>query len=182
MISFKEHIEQLDEMPGANMDTRKVHQHLKKSGWALTRTGGGHDVYTHPKSPKHIAVPRHKQLKAPLIRGIMKDAQINEDGEGAITNNVGGGQIAGLGTGRFAEPGIQKRKKFAGSQVFKVPTKNFVMARMLKRKGMRFETYLGDLSVSKEISEFANKNWKEGIVLEDEQTGAMMYLRYGRGN
>jgi hypothetical protein len=53
---------------------------------------------------------------------------------------------------------------------------------MLKRKGMRFEAYLGDLAVSKEISEFANKNWKEGIVLEDEQTGAMMYLRYGKGN
>jgi len=108
--------------------------------------------------------------------------QLDEDGEGAITNNVGGGHIAGLGTGRFAEPGIQKRKKFAGSQVFKVPTKNFVMARMLKRKGMRFETYLGDAEISKEISEFANKNWKEGIVLEDEQTGAMMYLRYGKGN
>ena len=27
----------------------------------------------------------------------------------------------------------------------------------------------------------ANKNWKEGIVLEDEQSGAMVYLRYGKG-
>ena len=55
------------------------------------------------------------------------------------------------------------------------------MARMLKRKYARFESYLGDPVIAKEISEYANKNWKEGIVLEDEQTGAMMYLRYGRG-
>jgi len=184
MNSFKEHIEQLEEMPGANMDTRKVHQHLKKSGWALTRTSGGHDVYTHPQSPKHIAVPRHKQLKAPLVRGIMKDAQINEDGAIAMspTNNVGGGEIAALGTGRFAEPGIQKRKKFAGSTVFTVPTKNFVMAKMMKRKYAKFEQYLGDPIIAKEIAEYANKNWSEGIVLEDEQTGAMCYLRYGKGN
>lgn len=75
----KEDIEQIEEMPGANMDTRAVHKHLRKSGWSLTRTKGSHDVYTHPKSEKHIAVPRHKQLKAPLVRGIMKDAQVSED-------------------------------------------------------------------------------------------------------
>jgi hypothetical protein len=100
------------------------------------------------------------------------------------TNAVAGGAIAGIGVPNpnlpnQAEPGI--KKKFAGSRVFKVPTKNFVMARMLKRKYARFESYLGDPVIAKEISEYANKNWKEGIVLEDEQTGAMMYLRYGRG-
>ena len=62
-----ESVEQLDEMPESSMKTRDVHAHLKKSGWELKRTGGGHDVYAHPKSDKHIAVPRHKQLKAPLI-------------------------------------------------------------------------------------------------------------------
>jgi len=74
-----EEAEHLDEMPGANMDTVAVHRHLRKGGWSLTRTKGGHDVYTHPKSEKHIAVPRHRQLKAPLVRGIMKDAQVSED-------------------------------------------------------------------------------------------------------
>jgi hypothetical protein len=103
--------------------------------------------------------------------------------EDAPTNSVGGGAIAGLGIPNpilpnQAEPGIER---FAGSRVFKVPTKNFVMAKMLKRKFAKFESYLGDPVVAKEISEYANKNWKEGIVLEDEQTGAMVYLRYGRG-
>jgi len=77
----EEDVEQIEEMPGANMDTRAVHKHLRKAGWSLTRSKGAHDVYTHPKSEKHIAVPRHKQLKAPLVRGIMKDAQVSEEVE-----------------------------------------------------------------------------------------------------
>jgi len=98
--------------------------------------------------------------------------------EDVPTNAVAGGHVAGLGVGSQGEPGI---RRFAGSRVFKVPTKNFVMARMLKRKYAKFEQYLGDQVISQEIAEYANKNWKEGIVLEDEQTGAMVYLRYGKG-
>ena len=94
------------------------------------------------------------------------------------TNSVAGGHVAGLGVGPQGEPGI---RRFAGSRVFKVPTKNFVLAKMLKRKYAKFEEYLGDSEIAKEIAEYANKNWKEGIVLEDEQTGAMMYVRYGKG-
>lgn len=74
-----EEVEQLDEMPGANMDTRAVHSHLKKKGWSLTRTSGSHDVYTHPEAKHHIAVPRHKQLKAPLVKGILKQSEVRED-------------------------------------------------------------------------------------------------------
>lgn len=107
--------------------------------------------------------------------------KLKEDMGVAPTNNVGGGAIAGMGVGPQGEPGI-KRKKFAGSTVFKVPTKSFVMAKMLKRKYARFESYLGDPDVAKEISEYANSNWKEAIIIEDEQTGAMMYIRYGKGN
>lgn len=103
--------------------------------------------------------------------------KLKEDGI-VPTNNVGGGAIAGAGVGPQGEPGI---KRFAGNRVFKVPTKNFVMARMLKRKYQRFESYLGDESIAEEIREYANKNYGAGIVLEDEQTGAMMFLRYGKG-
>ena len=106
--------------------------------------------------------------------------------EDSPTNSVGGGAVAGIGVENpnlpnQAEPGV-KRKKFAGSTVFKVPTKSFVMAKMLKRKGVRFESYLGDPDIAREVAEFANKNWHEAIILEDEQTGAMVYLRYGKGN
>ena len=78
-VPTKEEVEQLDEMPGANMDTRAVHSHLKKKGWSLSRTSGGHDVFTHPNAAHHIPVPRHRQLKAPLVKGILKSAQLSED-------------------------------------------------------------------------------------------------------
>ena len=77
--TVSEEVEQLDEMPGANMDTRAVHAHLKKKGWSLSRTSGGHDVYTHPEAEHHIAVPRHRQLKAPLVKGILKQSIVKEE-------------------------------------------------------------------------------------------------------
>ena len=79
--SVSEEVEQLDEMPGANMDTRAVHQHLKKKGWSITRTSGGHDVFTHPEAKHHIPVPRHRQLKAPLVKGILKQSEVREEVE-----------------------------------------------------------------------------------------------------
>jgi predicted RNA binding protein YcfA (HicA-like mRNA interferase family) len=83
-----EEVEQLEEMPGANMDTRAVHQHLKKRGWKLSRTSGSHDVYTHPDAKHHIPVPRHRQLKAPLVKGILKQAEINEQAESDTTEKT----------------------------------------------------------------------------------------------
>jgi predicted RNA binding protein YcfA (HicA-like mRNA interferase family) len=77
--SLEEQIQMLDEMPGANMDTRAVHQHLKKQGWKLSRSSGSHDVFTHPEAKHHIPVPRHRQLKAPLVKGILKQSQVRED-------------------------------------------------------------------------------------------------------
>ena len=73
-----EEVELLDEMPESSMKTRDVHSHLKKAGWALARSSGGHDVYKHPKAKHSIPVPRHNQLKAPLIRGIMKASKVEE--------------------------------------------------------------------------------------------------------
>ena len=75
----REEVEQLDEMPESSMKTRDVHAHLKSKGWAIARTSGGHDIYKHPKAKNVIAVPRHKQLKAPLIKGILKSSHVSEE-------------------------------------------------------------------------------------------------------
>jgi predicted RNA binding protein YcfA (HicA-like mRNA interferase family) len=87
-----EEVEQLDEMPESNMKTKDVHSHLKKSGWSLARSKGGHDVYKHPKAKHSIPVPRHNQLKAPLIRGIMKASKVSE--EAKIEEQVRTGQVS----------------------------------------------------------------------------------------
>jgi predicted RNA binding protein YcfA (HicA-like mRNA interferase family) len=66
---------EIEEMSGANINTKKLHQTLIKGGWKLTGSTGGHDKFTHPNSDEHIAVPRHNQLKAPLILSILKTAK-----------------------------------------------------------------------------------------------------------
>jgi predicted RNA binding protein YcfA (HicA-like mRNA interferase family) len=64
-------------MVGASMgNTRKLTHHIQGLGWKLTRTTGSHDVFTHSQSPQHIAVPRHKELKAPLVLSILKIAKV----------------------------------------------------------------------------------------------------------
>jgi len=89
----KEEVELLDEMPESSMKTRDVHAHLKSKGWAIARTSGGHDIYKHPKAKNVIAVPRHKQLKAPLIKGILKSSQVSEE---VVKESF---RIGGMGSG-----------------------------------------------------------------------------------
>lgn len=142
MKSFNQFREEfaIDEMAGANMDTRAVHQHLKNAGWSLTGTTGGHDKFTHPDSNVHIAVPRHRQLKAPLVKSILKTAaslpkklQVAEDGMGVgavsagPTNTTGGGQVAGMGQppgSRSGEPGVSRKKKAYNPVMMGIRRKN----------------------------------------------------------
>jgi hypothetical protein len=95
---------------------------------------------------------------------------IPEDGPTVVTT----GQ-AGLGTN---PPGPSRR--FAGAKVFKVPTTTFMRARLGKKKYARYRKILGEIENGEEIRQYCLKNYKEPIVLEDERTGAMLYLRYGK--
>jgi predicted RNA binding protein YcfA (HicA-like mRNA interferase family) len=123
-----EEAEQLDEMPESSMKTRDVHAHLKKSGWSLKRTGGGHDVYAHPKSKEHIAVPRHKQLKAPLIRGIMKASRVSEEVE--------------------IEEQLEKKGKFVSGPPKKTFKASTIVSPIREAKDPREYDYEGDMAMS----------------------------------
>jgi len=65
-------------MLGANVPTKELHRELKKKGWQLTRTAGDHDVFTHPEAKHHLSIPRHRQLKAPLVMKVLKAMKVNE--------------------------------------------------------------------------------------------------------
>jgi len=125
---MKENIEQLDEMPESSMKTRDVHSHLKKAGWAIARTGGGHDIYSHPQAKRIIAVPRHKQLKAPLIKGILKASKVSEETE--------------------IEEQLEKKGRFVSGppkKTFKAPT---IVSPMKEAKDTREYDYEGDMAMS----------------------------------
>ena len=153
------------------------------------------------------------------MKKLIKKVSVEEE---APANNVGGGNIAGLGVGAKGEPGLNpkqrlsykkknavddktregqiatfirraepvmeetqpvsnvRRGKFAGNDTFIVPSDMFHKARHEKRKGKHWKTYVGECEYGSAIREYANKNRKSAIVLEDEKTGAMCYARYGK--
>ena len=127
-IKFAEETEQLDEMPESSMKTRDVHSHLKKAGWAIARTGGGHDIYSHPQAKRIIAVPRHKQLKAPLIKGILKASKVSEETE--------------------IDEQLEKKGRFVSGppkKTFKAPT---IVSPIKEAKDAREYDYEGDMATS----------------------------------
>lgn len=102
--------------------------------------------------------------------------------------SVGGGNIAGLGSpaspANQREPGAPprtmiKRSKFAGNHVFEVNSEMYTKCLQGKRKYARYESYVGDDEVGQAIREFANQNRGKAIIVQDETTGMMTYLRYG---
>lgn len=107
--------------------------------------------------------------------------------EEAPANNVGSGNIAGMGVGPQGEPGrpaqfmpMFRRGKFAGKDTFIVPSKIFHAGRVSKRKGQHWSKYFEEQEGFGEIREYARKNPKKTIILQDENTGALYVARYGQ--
>lgn len=105
--------------------------------------------------------------------------------------SAGSGMIAGIGIGPQGEPGrpaqfmpMQRRKtprgKFMNNETFIVPHSTFISLKEAKKKNKHWKTYLNEDDSYHDIREYA-KSCKGPIIVEDERTGAMMYIRYGKG-
>lgn len=120
--------------------------------------------------------------------------------EDAPTNNVGSGNIAGAPPD---EPGVPvansknklvnttliRRKRmeedcgdgvFGGHQYFIVPDECFYKCRLGKKNQEHYKTYVGDDELGQRIKRYAYQNPGKPIIVQNEKTGAMMYLRYGK--
>ena len=102
-------------------------------------------------------------------------------------NSAGAGNIAGLGVGPKGEPGrsaqmmpIVRRGKFAGNPTFIVSSATFNALREAKKHKKHWRKYLGEDDAYHDLREYAKK-CKGPIIIEDERTGACMYVRYGKG-
>lgn len=130
--------------------------------------------------------------------------------EDAPTVNAGGGNVAGLGVGPQGEPGVSTKAQrkhsrdgttptsvilgmlrrkapnplaeetFAGATVFEVSSSTFHNAKVEKRKGKHWRTYLDECDELAEIREYANKNPGKPIVLRNRTTTEMVFVRYGK--
>ena len=114
-----------------------------------------------------------------------------------IANSVGGGGIAGLDIGLTAKKKKEdtdkakalrkqmvgeevQRTTFAGKDVFIVDSETFHTCRLGKKKYGRYETYVGDGEVGQTIREYGLKYPRRPIILQNGDSGPMLYLKYGR--
>ena len=107
--------------------------------------------------------------------------------ENAPVNALGGGNIGGtIEAGNF--PPVRKRKdkpkvirrKFAQNEVFVVKSGVYNSCIRPKTRHERFERHVGCDEVGMAIREYAKNNPGKAIMIEDENTGHMTYLRLPR--
>lgn len=107
--------------------------------------------------------------------GISRKAQKKRYGRSQTTPTS-----AILGYFRRKAPNQLAEETFAGAVVFEVSSATFHNAKMEKRKGKHWRTYLDECDELTEIREYANKNPGKPIVLQNRNTNEMVYVRYGK--
>ena len=112
----------------------------------------------------------------------------------SLAMSVGGGAVAGMPTASPPEQtpvpaGVTTGNKmlrrkppvtFGGKRVFKVSSDAFNKAKLGKKKFEHYSSYVGRDEIGQEIREYARQNPDEPIIVEDELTGAMVFLKYGK--
>ena len=69
---------------------------------------------------------------------------------------------------------------FGGKRVFKVNSDAFHKALQGKKKFKRYKSYIQDEETTKELRDFLKSNRDAPVIVQDEITGAMVYLRHGK--
>ena len=68
-----------DKLP--QLKAREIIRALRRDGWELGRSKGGHQHFVHPTKPGTVTVPVHKGRDVPtvIIKSIIKQAGLTED-------------------------------------------------------------------------------------------------------
>jgi hypothetical protein len=100
-------------------------------------------------------------------------------------NAIGSGNIAGTSEAGHNPPGrrsrLVRRKRFAQCEVFVVDADRYNRCNRAKLRTERFSKFVGEDATGLAIREYGRDNPGKGIMIEDESTGAMTYLRLPRG-
>jgi hypothetical protein len=103
-----------------------------------------------------------------------------------VAANATGAAVVGTGD----DPTVWKKKKrknakveteeFGGKKVFVVSPKKYWDSRMGKSRYNRYEKYVGNDKLGEAIRQYGKENPKSPIILKNSDTGAMLYLKYGK--
>ncbi len=113
---------------------------------------------------------------------IKEDAPANAMGAAGIS---GAGPAVNVGVAGF-DPVMGKmlRRKppamFGGKAVFKVPSDRYQKTVTGKKKFKHYSSYVGRDEIGEEIRAYIRENPNAPVIIEDEVTGAMVFLKYGK--
>lgn len=163
---------------------RKMKRFRKYINESLAGAGASMDGMAAPFSAMGQEIDARRDKK-PIPLGKTMGSYVDED---APVNAAGGGNIAGIGVGPQGEPGrpkelmpmVRRGKKFMGVETYIVPSRIFNQIREAKRKGKHWRKYLDEDDTFHHIRSEAKKNKKGAIIIEDENTGALIFARYGK--
>ena len=110
---------------------------------------------------------------------VKRKMKINED----VPANSTGAAVPGTGsdpvTWMPSNRPIARRGRILNQETFIVSSSTFHSIKQQKKKGMHWKRYLEEDDAYHDLREYARKKRKGPIIVEDERTGACMYVRYG---
>ncbi len=88
--------------------------------------------------------------------------------------------ITGFDKVMTGQPLRRKPQYFGGKRVFSVNSNAFNKALQGKKKFKHYRSYVEDADTTAEIREYLKTNKHAPIIVQDEITGAMVYLNHGK--
>ena len=159
-----------------------------KHGWVYHKDDA---TKFHPKEFKgkdKLRMPMSFGKDARLLHKDFVPQEFDESVNEMASMSVGSGNVAGMPdadppdltpVGLGGKWKSKRKKKFAGRTVFTVDPGTYWKAYLGKQKYEHYERYLDECDIGEEIRQYGRKHWDESIILQNEQTGAMIYLKYG---
>ena len=164
----------------------KLKDHFALKNFLSTKIGNKtHYHYEHPENDFKWEGTAWDKKEA---RSKAQDAyekhtkKLKEDVPGNSTGSAVIGTGDNAATWKSAElMPMQRRKRgsFLNQETFIVSSSTFNSLREAKKKRVHWKRYLGEDDAYYDLREYARKKRKGPIIVEDERTGACMYVRYG---
>ena len=113
---------------------------------------------------------------------------IEDEGGGAPVNNASDGNIAGFPPDdppifnrkkKKKRKKLAERKKLAGCEVFEIDSDRYNRCKSIKTRYEEHSRLVGIDDIGTEIREYARDNPMKSIIIQDENTGVMTYLKLG---
>lgn len=154
------------------------------AGAPANAVGGGHVAglgvgpQGEPPGPKSVLARLRR--KKPLMTGIQEKWTQKYKNSIDCDNPKGFSQKAHCAGRKLREEEVTNQDYFAGNPVFKVSDNYYHKCYHGKKKFHKYEKYVGNDAYGEAIRQYGRKNYSKPIVIQNETTGAMLYLRYGK--